>query len=62
MSSPVHAPNTTLLEVITAKRVHPARLANESGAAGEQAALLSMERWTSRPKGPALRQLLAALA
>lgn len=62
MSTPVHSPPLTPLEVITAKRAHLARLANESGAAGEQAALLTMEHWTSRPKGTALRLLLATLA
>lgn len=52
----------TPLEVISAKRTHLARLANQSGAAGEQAALLSAEHWIRRPKGPALRLLLATLA
>jgi len=52
----------TPLEVIRAKRAHLARLANQGGAAGEQAAFLSMDHWVSRPKGPALRALLAALA
>ena len=51
----------TPLEVIRTKRVHLARLANQGGAAGEQATLLSMDHWVSRPKGPALRALLAAL-
>lgn len=50
------------LEVIAAKRVHLARLANESGSAGEQHALLVMDRWIARPKGPALRALLEELA
>jgi len=52
----------TPLEVIRTKRAHLARLANQGGAAGEQAALLSMNHWISRPKGPALRVLLTALA
>lgn len=52
----------TPFEVIAAKRAHLAQLANENGALGEQAAILSMERWLPRPKGAALRNLLAALA
>lgn len=50
------------LEVIAAKRAHLARLANEGGAAGEQQAILSMEQWVPRPKGPGLRVLLEELA
>lgn len=50
------------LEVITAKRAHLARLANEGGAAGEQQAILSMDQWIPRPRGPDLRMLLEELA
>lgn len=50
------------LELITAKRAHLARLANQSGAAGEQIALAAMEHWVPRPKGAALRLLLETLA
>ncbi|MBB5716823.1 hypothetical protein [Sphingomonas aerophila] len=50
------------MEVIAAKRAHLARLANEGGAAGEQQAILSMEQWVPRPKGPGLRVLLEELA
>lgn len=51
----------TPFEIIAAKRDHLARLANENGALGEQAAILSMERWQPRPKGLGLRNLLAVL-
>lgn len=50
------------LDVIRSKRAHLARLANQSGATGEQTALMAMEHWVSRPKGEALRKLLFALA
>jgi hypothetical protein len=50
------------LEVIAAKRAHLARLANESGAAGEQQAILSMDQWVPRPRGPSLQVLLEELA
>lgn len=52
----------TPLEVIVAKRAHLARLANQSGAAGEQGAILAMELWIPRPKGEALRILIEELA
>jgi hypothetical protein len=52
----------TPLEVILAKRAHLARLANQSGAAGEQDAILAMELWVSRPKGETLRILMEELA
>lgn len=51
----------TPAEVIALKRAHLARFANQSGAAGEQAALLAMS-WMPRPKGPELKTLLAELA
>lgn len=51
----------SLLELIKDKRRHLARLANQSGAAGEAAALQTMEQWSSRPKGAQLRRLLEAL-
>lgn len=52
----------TPLEVIVAKRAHLARLANQSGAAGEQDAILAMELWVPRPKGETLRILIEELA
>lgn len=52
----------TPLEVIAAKRAHLARLANEGGAAGEQLAILAMDRWIPRPRGASLRMLLEELA
>lgn len=51
----------TPLDLIREKRRHLARLANQSGAAGEAAALQSMESWSPRPKGSDLRRLLEAL-
>jgi hypothetical protein len=60
MSDPL--PPKSPLDLIREKRRHLARLASQSGAAGELIALASMDRWSSRPKGPALRQLLGALA
>lgn len=50
------------LEVISAKRAHLARLANQGGASGEQHAISTMDRWIPRPKGNALRILLEELA
>ncbi|MDT3735873.1 MAG: hypothetical protein ROZ00_06600 [Denitratisoma sp.] len=50
------------LAVILAKRQHLARLANQSGAAGELTALAEMEHWVPRPKGAGLKVLLAALS
>jgi hypothetical protein len=50
------------VEVIAAKRAHLARLANQSGAAGELEARLAMEDWVARPKGTGLRVLLDALS
>jgi len=50
------------LEVISAKRAHLARLANQGGASGEQHAIYTMDRWVPRPKGNALRVLLEELA
>ncbi|WP_316224866.1 MULTISPECIES: hypothetical protein [unclassified Bradyrhizobium] len=52
----------TPLEVILAKKAHLARLANQSGAAGEQDTILAMERWVPRPKGQSLRILIEELA
>ncbi|MDQ0840297.1 hypothetical protein [Sphingomonas faeni] len=52
----------TPLEVITAKRAHLARFANEGGAAGEQQAIVAMDRWIPRPRGPDLVMLLEELA
>jgi hypothetical protein len=52
----------TPFEVIAAKRAHLARLANQSGAAGELSAVEAMDHWTPRPKGAPLRMLLDELA
>lgn len=52
----------TPFEIIAAKRVHLARLANSKGAVGETSALLAMAHWTPRPKGSALRLILDELA
>lgn len=52
----------TPLEIIAAKRAHLDRLANQSGAAGEQEAVLVSKQWIVRPKGLALRRLIDALA
>lgn len=49
------------LEFIKEKRRHLVRLANQSGSAGEAAALQTMEAWSPRPKGAQLRRLLEAL-
>jgi hypothetical protein len=50
-----------LIEIVQAKRAHIERFANKSGAAGELVALSEMEHWIQRPKGTALKVLLAAL-
>jgi len=50
----------TPFEIIAEKKVHLARLAGQSGAAGEKDAVLAMA-WAPRPKGPALRILLETL-
>lgn len=50
----------TPFELIAQKRVHLARLAAKSGAAGEKEAILAMA-WVPRPKGAALKGLLQAL-
>ncbi|QNP45986.1 hypothetical protein H9L14_01450 [Sphingomonas sediminicola] len=52
----------TPVEVIAAKRAHVARLANERGSHGEQAALATQDKWIARPKGRPLRILLDELA
>lgn len=52
----------TPLEVISAKRAHLARLANQRGAAGEQDAIVLMEHWVPRPRAGQLRLLLQELA
>lgn len=49
------------IEVIEAKKKHLARLANQSGAAGEVSAIESIENWVPRPRGKGLKVLLAAL-
>lgn len=50
------------LEVIKDKRQHLARMANQSGAAGELSTLAEMEHWVPRPRGDGLKVLLSALA
>lgn len=50
------------LDFIKAKKQHVARLANQSGAAGEVRAVQEMDHWFSRPKGKQLKNLLSALA
>ena len=52
----------TPLEVISAKRAHLARLANQGGAAGEQDAIVLMEHWVPRPRAGQLQLLLQELA
>lgn len=49
------------VELIRAKRQHLARLANQSGAAGELIATQAMDSWIGRPKGLQLRRVLEAL-
>ncbi|WP_181242603.1 hypothetical protein [Caulobacter vibrioides] len=51
-----------LFEIIAQKRAHLQRLANTNGALGEQGAVFAMQTWLPRPKGVALKALLAALA
>jgi hypothetical protein len=51
----------TPLELIQSKRAHVARLANQRGAAGEQASIEDMEHWVARPSGAALKILLEEL-
>jgi hypothetical protein len=51
----------TPLELIQSKRTHAARLANQRGAAGEQASLADMAHWVPRPSGAALKVLLEEL-
>ncbi|MNS73914.1 hypothetical protein D3C72_1073730 [compost metagenome] len=50
------------LEVILAKRAHITRMANQSGAAGEQNAIQVHELWVPRPRGKELKILMEALA
>ncbi len=50
-----------LIEIVQAKRAHIERFASKSVAAGEVVALSEMEYWVPRPKGNALKVLLAAL-
>jgi hypothetical protein len=51
-----------ITEILAAKRRHLARLASEGGAAGESSAIAAATDWIPRPKGKALKALLAALA
>lgn len=50
------------IELIRAKKVHLARLANQKGAAGEALAVGRFETWASRPRGAELNVLLDELA
>lgn len=52
----------TPLELIAQKKAQASRFANESGAVGEQRAVVAMERWVPRPKGRGLQLLLKELA
>lgn len=49
------------VELIRNKRVHLARLANESGASGEAALIARSDAWIARPKGTSLKLLLNEL-
>ena len=49
------------IELIESRRLHAARLAAEGGSAGELNILAEREDWTPRPRGAALKNLLAAL-
>lgn len=49
------------LELVEARRRHLARLANQRGAEGEVAAIVSMEHWIPRPRGTALKMLMGLL-
>lgn len=51
----------TPLEFVQAKRAHAARLANQSGAAGEVAAVGDHDDWIPRPAGAGLKVLLHLL-
>lgn len=53
--------NLEPLEVINSKKEHLARLANQTGAAGEAFLVSSMNDLIPRPKGQQLKNLLAAL-
>jgi hypothetical protein len=50
----------TPIELIRSKRAHLARLANQSGSAGETAAVTAMG-WIPRPRGKGMSVLLEAL-
>ena len=51
----------TPLELVTSRREHAARLANQRGAAGELIALEEMQHWMPRPSGMGLKVLLNEL-
>ncbi len=51
-----------LITLIRSKRAHVDRLSSQHGIAGETAAIVQDGTWLPRPKGPALRTLIAALA
>ena len=49
-------------ELLRRRRLHLDRLATTGGALGERAAAVQRADWIARPKGAALRNLLAVLA
>jgi hypothetical protein len=49
-------------QLLHAKKVHAARLANQRGADGESQAIVLSRDWRPRPKGHDLKMLLSALA
>lgn len=51
-----------LKELLSAKRAHVERFANEKGAAGEALSIAASSEWIPRPKGAALKNMLGELA
>jgi hypothetical protein len=52
----------TPIEMLLLRKAHVDRLANTHGAAGEGRSLAITANWIARPKGQAMKNLLAALA
>jgi len=52
----------TPLELVTARKAHLDRLANQRGAEGERDLRLLQADWTERPRGARCRTLLSVLA
>jgi hypothetical protein len=50
-----------VLALIREKREHVARLSNQNGIAGEQAAVIQMASWIHKPKGRGMKNLMRAL-